>query len=308
MFRIIILLLFLLICFLILKGAIKIIKINRIINKMYPSNRFSKNERRMLKRILKQMNSSFTSEFNFIKYSAKKFLKWSPPHSKSEDGFHQYLNQNIQDEALERIRELIRVKNQLQDGVYFYGGRIRKVKKALMRLESDSKKYGYEKYFKQLYLSRIRYLKNVIKCAEEAKSELINKIDKCNTYINELSKIKNPTIFHKAIKVITAPLTAPFRHTYNIIDGFINNDMQKLVKAGGFLGLGFIGIGILADVLDALDGFDALDTSSLEFVDPHEVSGYTRADGVVVDAYYRDGDGEPLTSLNKEEGGGYWRS
>jgi hypothetical protein len=44
------------------------------------------------------------------------------------------------------------------------------------------------------------------------------------------------------------------------------------------------------------------------FVNPHEVSGYTKQDGTVVDGYYRDGDGDASTQLSKEDGGGYIRS
>ena len=44
------------------------------------------------------------------------------------------------------------------------------------------------------------------------------------------------------------------------------------------------------------------------FVDPHEVSGYTRADGTKVDGYWRDGDGNPFTNRTKEQGGGYFRN
>lgn len=44
------------------------------------------------------------------------------------------------------------------------------------------------------------------------------------------------------------------------------------------------------------------------FVNPHEVSGYTRADGIKVDGYWRDGDGNPFTNLKKEQGGGYFRN
>lgn len=44
------------------------------------------------------------------------------------------------------------------------------------------------------------------------------------------------------------------------------------------------------------------------FVDPHEVSGYVKKDGAIVNSYWRDGDGNPLTQLTKENGGGYTRS
>lgn len=45
-----------------------------------------------------------------------------------------------------------------------------------------------------------------------------------------------------------------------------------------------------------------------EFVNPHEVNGYTRKDGSTVSGYWRDGDGNPETVVTKENGGGYWRN
>ncbi|WP_156291261.1 DUF3892 domain-containing protein [Oceanobacillus salinisoli] len=44
------------------------------------------------------------------------------------------------------------------------------------------------------------------------------------------------------------------------------------------------------------------------FVEPHYVEGYMRKDGTYVEGYYRDGDGNPLTNLTKEQGGGYART
>jgi len=44
------------------------------------------------------------------------------------------------------------------------------------------------------------------------------------------------------------------------------------------------------------------------FVRPHAVSGYERADGVYVDGYWRDGDGDTSQDLQVEDGGGYWQT
>jgi hypothetical protein len=43
-------------------------------------------------------------------------------------------------------------------------------------------------------------------------------------------------------------------------------------------------------------------------VEPHYVDGYERSDGTHVEGYYRDGDGNPETTLTEEDGGGYIRS
>ncbi|MBP1931479.1 hypothetical protein [Ammoniphilus resinae] len=44
------------------------------------------------------------------------------------------------------------------------------------------------------------------------------------------------------------------------------------------------------------------------FVDPHYVHGYDRADGVHVDGYWRDGDGNTDHDLTVEQGGGYFQT
>lgn len=51
-----------------------------------------------------------------------------------------------------------------------------------------------------------------------------------------------------------------------------------------------------------------IDMNNTHFVNPHDVSGYTRADGTQVDGYYRDGDGNTNINRPVEAGGGYIRS
>ncbi len=71
-------------------------------------------------------------------------------------------------------------------------------------------------------------------------------------------------------------------------------------------------------IFNVSDGFDtAFDggddfgnddySSDQTWVDPHDVSGYERADGTQVDGYYRDGDGDTSVDRSLEEGGGYFR-
>ena len=70
----------------------------------------------------------------------------------------------------------------------------------------------------------------------------------------------------------------------------------------------------VADISESSDiAFDAdiddiSDNQEFHNVDPHYVEGYTRADGTEVSGYYRDGDGNPNTTLTAEQGGGYLRS
>lgn len=53
---------------------------------------------------------------------------------------------------------------------------------------------------------------------------------------------------------------------------------------------------------------EASEDPGVHHVKPHEVSGYTRADGTYVEGYTRDGDGNPNTQLTEQQGGGYLRT
>lgn len=69
-----------------------------------------------------------------------------------------------------------------------------------------------------------------------------------------------------------------------------------------------------ANVESCINSFDDADKSlnnvgeENTFVSPHEVDSYTRADGTVVEGYWRDGDGNTSINLTEEEGGGYFRN
>lgn len=60
--------------------------------------------------------------------------------------------------------------------------------------------------------------------------------------------------------------------------------------------------------IESFDDADKPLNDGESFVNPHEVDSYTRADGTVVDGYWRDGDGDTSVDLTKEEGGGYFRN
>lgn len=133
----------------------------------------------------------------------------------------------------------------------------------------------------------------------------------------------------------------------HMIGGAIDGDMDAVKKGASGLAttaaVGSLAVGIV-DVIDGADSVSAegidesatlqdsnsptvnTTTSSISVdesvslnetnstnpdtheVKPHYVEGYTRADGTVVDGYWRDGDGDSSTMLKEEEGGGYSRS
>jgi hypothetical protein len=46
-------------------------------------------------------------------------------------------------------------------------------------------------------------------------------------------------------------------------------------------------------------------TAETHFVEPHYVEGYEREDGIYVEGYWRDGDGDTTEDRSLEDGGGY---
>ncbi|WP_340701067.1 hypothetical protein [Brevibacillus borstelensis] len=281
-------------------------KITKFVEKCYPPDIFSRKDIKHKRTLLKRMNRTFTLHFNFIKRKGKDFLRWSSPFFTRAEGFEVYKDQNIHDAALAKIKQLLHIKYSLKKGVSFYSDRISKLSFTLALLERESELYGYEEYFPYIYQKRIHHLQTLLKIAISAKKNLEDKIAKCDEFIHTLSLERKPTFVDYIIDFITAPISRVF----NMIEGFITGDINKVLKSGSLLTISLTGAGLVADaldVLDAIDPFNSLDSIDFVHVDPHEVSGYFRDDGTYVDPYWRDGDHNPLTTLTKEEGGGYYR-
>lgn len=100
------------------------------------------------------------------------------------------------------------------------------------------------------------------------------------------------------------------RDTSEQIGQFASGD--RMLMRQGAQRLAIRGV-VMALPLTLMDGLDLLEDAGTEmadvhFVEPHWVDGYFREDGTYVGGYWRDGDGNPLTTLTLEEGGGYWRT
>ncbi|WP_156816885.1 hypothetical protein [Salsuginibacillus kocurii] len=102
----------------------------------------------------------------------------------------------------------------------------------------------------------------------------------------------------------------------DIYEGYKTNDSEKMKKGAAEVAktatIGTIAVGIV-DVAGDFGSEETSDVKGVEyngehFVEPHHVDGYVREDGVEVDSYWRDGDGDTSVDLTAEEGGGYYRS
>lgn len=94
----------------------------------------------------------------------------------------------------------------------------------------------------------------------------------------------------------------------NKYESLDEKNKKKVHTVGLFIGSICAGA-LFRNILENLSSGSGsgVNSSDTTFVEPHEVSGYTRKDGTVVDSYWRDGDANPLTTLTKENGGGYFR-
>ncbi len=103
----------------------------------------------------------------------------------------------------------------------------------------------------------------------------------------------------------------------DVIGGLVDGDPIR-VKSGASSIVKTVAVGALAiGVIDFIDGADGIDVdadmatdtdASNHYVNPNHVDSYVRADGTVVEGYWRDGDGDTSVDKTAAEGGGYLQS
>ncbi|MEY8740038.1 hypothetical protein AB9M62_10945 [Bacillales bacterium AN1005] len=96
----------------------------------------------------------------------------------------------------------------------------------------------------------------------------------------------------------------------DVVVGLKDEDMDR-AKIGAKNLIAAAAVTTLAiGLVDAIDGVDSMESAeSVELIEnpnthdvtPHQVEGYTRADGTHVESYFRDGDGD--TSIDQPDGG-----
>ncbi|RFB12717.1 hypothetical protein DZB84_18375 [Bacillus sp. HNG] len=285
----------------------------RKVNRYYKNEQYSTTKISHLQKIYIKMDKTYTTYFNYIDIKAKAFMNYTLTKNDSNsepEGFGYYKSDylRIKGDALRQIKKIIWFKQSLYDAINYYNHQEENATKTMAIIKSESEKFGYEKNFKKIYNHRLSYLKSIELHCQKIKNSIFAEINKCDVEIRKHEQIKKSTLEDKIIDGSFAILTAPIRHSFNFAKGIINEDPQKVVKSGLMLGVGFLGIGAIAEAVDALEGMnlDALNSlefssEGLEFVDPHI---RTLPDGSEI---WIDGDGDTEVNLSKEEGGGYWR-
>lgn len=259
-------------------------------------------------RLLKKMNKSYTKIFDYINIKSNVFMKEPsirPDQNLIDEKMAYYRDNNIRlkDVALSNIRDLIKSKSVLIETKKYYQNHILFAKDTILILRRDSRHYGYEQEFKDLFQQRIHYLKNICEQCGLIDIELSSKISECDAAIYYNEQLVKTNFLEKIVEVTFSIVTAPIRHGANFIDGISSGDSKKAWKSGALLGLTVIGVGAIGDALDVLDGLESFDTvADPEFVSPFE---RTLEDGSTI---WVDGDGNTEIDLTVEEGGGFYRN
>lgn len=278
-------------------------KIDYTLYKYYPKEKHSKYQLYKYRKMLVKMDQSYTSLYDYTKTSSYIFMKEpsiSPDPRLINDKMSYYNNNNIRlkDVALANIKELIKNKSILIGTKEYYRRHLLNAKETILILKSDSRNYGFEGVFKQVFQQRIKYLESIYKRCELIESELNSKISECDTAIFHNEQLVKTNVLEKVVDTAFSIVTAPIRHGANLVDGISSGDSKKAWKSGALLGLAAVGVGAVGDVLDVLDGLDSIDP---EFVNPFE---RTLEDGTTI---WVDGDGNTDVDLTAEEGGGFYR-
>jgi hypothetical protein len=272
-------------------------KYDDLLNQIYKYNPNIAVSRKYLKQKLKDFNNTYTQLYNYNKYKSEyifkcTFLTKNQINSSFYDEYNRMsgsISEKIRDEAVEKIKVCFWKIYVIKSAILYFEEHIQLAKRTITLINTNS---FYRQHLTPILKQRTKYLEGIIYHSEKIIVNLNERERKIRSAIKELEKIKKPTIFDIAINIITAP----FRHTFNMIDSLITGNDEKFIRSGVFLGLTFLGAGLIGDAIDALDAIDSTDFTSVELdtdihhVESHSVDGYVRADGTVVDSYFRGGE------------------
>ncbi|WP_340373275.1 hypothetical protein [Peribacillus sp. FSL E2-0218] len=297
------------------KNAVKRKRINykRLIFRYYQREDLSRYKLYKLRKILIKMDRSYTKEFDYINIQSSQFMKEPEViiDSKIVDKRLEYYKSNkiyLKKEALENIKDLLKKKSVLIKVKEYYQVQERNAAYTKLILRRDSRYYGFEELFKDIFIQRIIYLSKIVEQCKLIQNELALNIVECEENIRRNERNVKFDVVGKIIETTFSIITAPIRHGANLVNGIATGDSKKAWKSGAMLGLTVVGIGAVGDALDVLDGLDSIDLSTdlpsgeQEFVRPFD---RTLEDGTTI---WVDGDGDTNTDLTVEEGGGFTRN
>jgi hypothetical protein len=258
------------------------------------------------KNALEYLDIIYTTYFDYISKDHQNIFKCkclikdkiaSNLYDDYESDLSDYEGTNIREEAVEKINECIGKLYVLESAIEYFEHHINMATKTINLLTTEQQDSDIlRRYYHQLVMKRITYLKNIIIQCENIIEHLEQRQNDFKNAIKELERIKKPTLLGVAVNILTAPI----RHTFNIVDSLITGDEQKFVRSTSMIGLTFLGAGIISEAIDAIDAVDLTSIDSLDTdihqVESHYVDSYAREDGTVVSGYERGGESGYLRS------------
>ncbi|MFJ5769137.1 hypothetical protein [Psychrobacillus sp. NPDC093180] len=304
-----VILLVLAIIFFILKSNVLITRSTfvRNLSECYNEKEFPISERKQkykdYKKALKLFDKFYTSKFNYISKDHKQIFKckYLVKEMISSNLLNEYENEcknledlNIKEEAVVKIKECFKKVYVFKSAIKYFENHIDMATKTIDLISKNKRgSHIFQRPYRSLVYKRVNYLENVIKQCENVIDYLELKLADLEDVITKLKKLKKPTLLEIAFNVVTAPI----KHTFNLVDSVISGDESKFIRSASMIGLTFLGVGIIGEAIDALDALEASDLSMIEgintdihHVDSHAVESYMREDGTFVSGYERGGE------------------
>lgn len=277
---------------------------NKNLSEYYNESDFPISEREQrykdYKIALKLFDKVYTSYFNYISKDHKQIFKCkylvkdiiaSNLYSEYQSECKNFEEQNIKEEAVVKIKECLKKVYVIISAIEYFEDHMDMASKTIDLISSNKRgSHIFQVPYNSLVYKRVNYLENVIIQCENVIDYLETKLADVEDAITKLEKLKKPTLLGIAFNVITAPI----RHTFNLVDSMISGDESKFIKSASMIGLTFLGVGIIGEAIDALDILDVTDITAIDsmntdihHVDSHSVESYMREDGTFVNGYER---------------------
>jgi len=233
-------------------------------------------QRKKYRRSLKELDFAYTKYTDFMELSPSGILDCPEGMSYDlkhyyEEACERYADQDIREDALERIYEYLNEKYLVLTIKNHYLNIRNNSNKTIELMKEKDRTYKFSQRLTPLYKKRIMYLYKVKQYCNKLIYQLDENKEEYESAISQLQqikKIKKPTLMDVATHILTAPL----RHTLNVVNGVVQGRGDKLLESAPFIGLSILGVGSFSEAFDALEGIESMDLEEINNL-PEEGAG-----------------------------------